>query len=83
MEPDEEVKFDFIQKIDFAISDFKSHFVNSSYDVEFNKIILLNTISDVTLEDDIVNIERDEAKILGSYKKNYLYPQKKGLLWKR
>lgn len=80
IEPDEELKFDFMQKIDFAISDLKSHFVNSSFDVEFNKIVLLNTISDVTLEDDIVNIERDIVKILTSYRKSYLYPQKKGLL---
>lgn len=79
-QPEEDVKFDFIQKIDFAICDFKSHFVNSAYDVEFNKLVLLNTIPDVTLEDDKVNIEKDEVKILSSYKKSYLYPQKKGLL---
>lgn len=79
-QPEEDVKFDFIQKIDFAITDFKTHFVNSTYNVEFNKLVLLNTIPDVTLEDDKVNIEKDEVKILSSYKKSYIYPQKKGLL---
>lgn len=77
---EEELKFDFIQKSNFAINDFKLHFSNSNEKLEFNKIVLFNAMTDVTLEDDIVNIEKDIVKILSSYKKSYLYPQKKGLL---
>lgn len=72
-----EYPVEFMQKIQFAIDDFKEYFKNSNLSIKFDKTVLLNAATEDSLEGDIISIEFDRIKILSSYKKSILYAPKK------
>ena len=79
----QEYPIDTMQKISFAVDDFKNYFKESKINIVFDKTVLLNENTDFESDDEIISLKFDKAEILSSYKTSNLYmPKKRGLLWK-